>query len=119
MVRKIDNFLTSLGFTKSKVNSNLYYKVEKGKPVILLLYVDDLFVTGEDGLIDDAKMMLAIEFEMKDLGMMQYFLGMEVWLSADGISLGQRKYAVEILKRFEMMDSKAMTTPMASNLKLL
>ena len=44
---------------------------------------------------------------------------MEVWQNADGISLGQGKYAVEILKRFRMIDCKAMTTPMASNLKLL
>ena len=43
-----------------------------------LLYVDDLFVTGMDGLIDDTKK-LAAEFEMKDLGMMHYFLGIEVW----------------------------------------
>ena len=76
---RIDNFLTNLGFTKSKVDSNLYYEVEEGHPTILLLYVDDLFVTGEDGLIDDAKRKLAVEFEMKDLGMMHYFLGMEVW----------------------------------------
>src|SRR5713101_7843330 len=46
-------------------------------------------------------------------------LGMEVWQSADGIFLGQGKYAVEILKRFGMMDCKTMATPMASNLKLL
>ena len=44
---------------------------------------------------------------------------MEVWQNADGISLGKGKYVVEILKRFRMMDCKAMTTPMASNLKLL
>ena len=56
---------------------------------------------------------------MKDLDMMHYFLGIEVWQNADGISLGQGKYAIEILKRFRMMDCKAMTTPMASNLKLL
>ena len=56
---------------------------------------------------------------MKDLGMMHYFLGMEVWQSADGIFLGQGKYAVEILKRFGMMECKSMTIPMASNLKLL
>ena len=56
---------------------------------------------------------------MKELGMMHCFLGMEVWQSADGISLGQGKYAVDTLKRFGMMDCKAMTTPMASNLKLL
>ena len=44
-----------------------------------LLYVDDLFVTGMDGLITDTKRKLAFEFKMKDLGMMHYFLGMEVW----------------------------------------
>ena len=48
---------------------------------------------------------------------MHYFLGMEVWQSADWIFLGQGKYVVEILKRFRMMDY--MTTPMASNMKLL
>ena len=76
---RIDSFLSSLGFTKSKADSNLYYKVEEGNPVILLLYVDDLFVTGEDGLIDDMKRKLSADFEMKDLGMMHYFLGMKVW----------------------------------------
>ena len=79
----------TLGFTKSKEDSNLYYKVEDGKPVMILLYVDDLFVTGTDGLIADTKRNLAApEFEMKDLGMMHYFLGMEVWQTIDGIFLG-------------------------------
>ena len=90
---RIDSFLSSLGFTKSKVVSNLYYKVEEGNHVILLLYVDDLFVAGEDGLIVDTKRKLVVEFEMKELGMMHYFLGLEVWKNADGISLGQGKYA--------------------------
>ena len=48
---RIDSFLSSLGFTKSKANSNLYFKVEDGNPVMLLLYVDDLFVTIMDELI--------------------------------------------------------------------
>ena len=64
----IDIFLSSLGFTKSKAYSNLYYKVEDGNPMMLLLYVDDLFVTGMDGLIADMKRKLAVEFKMKDLG---------------------------------------------------
>ena len=71
---------------------------------MLLLYVDDLFLTGAVGLIADMKRKLAAEYKMKVLGMMHYFLGMEVWQNADGISLGQGKYAVEILKRFGMMD---------------
>ena len=87
--------------------------------MILLLSIDDLFVTGEDRLIADKKRKLAIEFEIKYLGMMHYFLGMEVWENAGGISLGQGKYVVEILNRFRMMDCKAMKTPMKSNLKLL
>ena len=85
----------------------------------LLLYVDDVFVTGMDGLIVDTKRKRAAEFEMKELGMMHYFIGMDVWQNGDGIFLRQGKYAVEILKRFGMMDCKAMATPMASNLKLL
>ena len=68
MVRQNWYLLTRLGF--SKADSNLYYKVEEGNQVILLLYVDDLFVTGKDGLIVDTKRNIAIEFEMKDLGMM-------------------------------------------------
>ena len=87
--------------------------------MIFLPYVDDLFLTGEDELIVDEKRKLATEFEMKYLGMMHYFLGMEVWKSADGIFLGQGKYVVDILKRFIMLDHKVMTTPMASNFKLL
>ena len=85
---RIDNFLSNLGFTKNKADSNLYYKVEDGNPVMLLLYVDDLFVTGMDGLISDTKRNFAAKFEMKDLGMMHYFLGMEVWQSVDGFFLG-------------------------------
>ena len=55
----IDSFLMSLGFTKSKSNFNLYYKVENGEQVILLLYVDDLFLIGEEKLIFDCKKDLA------------------------------------------------------------
>ena len=76
------SFLMSLGFTKSKGDSNLYFKVEDRRPVMLLLYVDDLFLTGENELIADAKSRLAAEFEMKDLGMMHYFLGVEVWMGS-------------------------------------
>jgi hypothetical protein len=72
---RIDSFLGSLGFTKSKVDSNLYFKVMNDEPIVLLLYVDDLFLTGEEKLITDCKRKLTAEFEMKDLGPMHYFLG--------------------------------------------
>ena len=88
-----------------------------GDQVILLLYMDDLFPTGDEKLIFDSKRKLAAEFEMKDLGMMHYFLGLEVWQKLGEIVLSQGKYAVEILKRFRMMDCKSMTTSMTTNLK--
>ena len=56
---------------------------------------------------------------MKDLGMMHYFLGLEVWQHSDDIFLNQGKYTVEILKRFGMLDCKAMATPMTTSLNLL
>ena len=67
----------------------------------------------------ESKKKLAKEFEMKDLGLMHYFLGLEVWQSSEGIFLNQGKYVVEILKRFNMLECKVMATPMDSNLKLL
>ena len=69
----------SHGFTKSIADYNLYFKIEGRRPIMLLLYVDVLFMTGEGKLIEDARRRLATKFEMKYLGMMHYFLGMEVW----------------------------------------
>jgi hypothetical protein len=81
--------------------------------------VDDLFLTGDENLIVGCKRELSSEFEMKDLGMMHYFLGLEVWHRSNDIFLNQGKYTVEILQRFRMMDYKSMTTSMTINLKLL
>ena len=104
--------MTSLGFTKSKFNPNLYMKVVDDEPIILLLYVDDLFLTGNEKQITDCKKNLIEEFKMKDLGLMHYILELEVWQILKGIFLNQGKYAMEILKRFDMLDCKSMATPM-------
>ena len=50
-----DNYLMSLGFTKSDADPNLYYKAENGRPLILVLYVDDMLLTGDEKLIDVCK----------------------------------------------------------------
>ena len=67
-----------LGFNKIHADPNIYYKVMNNAHVILLLYVDDLFLTGEESLITQCKKELASEFDMKDLGLMHYYLGLEV-----------------------------------------
>ena len=84
-------------------------------PLILVLYVDDLFLTGDERLIGDCKSNLAVEFEMKDLGLIHYFLGLEIWQRDGCFFIGQGKYAVEILKRFRMVDCKPMSIPLVSN----
>jgi hypothetical protein len=77
----------SLGFTKSKFDPNLYFNIENDRPVILLLYVDELFLRDEENLITNCKKTFVAKFEMKDLGPMHYFLGIEVWKSQKRFSL--------------------------------
>jgi hypothetical protein len=114
---RIDNYLMRLGFSKSHVDSNLYYKVMNNAPVILLLYVDDLFLTGEESLIIQCKKELTSEFDMKDLGLMHYYLGLEVWQKHGEVFLGQGKYVVKILQKFGMMDCKSMNTPITIDIR--
>ena len=76
---KIDSYLQQLGFEKSEGDSNLYYLVDGEDLIILVLYVDDLFIIGAERLIERCKLGLALEFEMKDIGLMHYLLGIEVW----------------------------------------
>ena len=68
-------------------------KVMDNEPIILLLYVDDLFLKGNEKPITDCNKKLYEEFKMKDIGLMHYFLGLEVWHSPEGILLNQGNYA--------------------------
>jgi hypothetical protein len=110
-------FLMSLGFKKNVVDPNLYYHIDGNECLILVLYVDDLFLTGSKRLITECKRALTAKFEMKDLGLMHYFLGLEVWQRIDEIFLSQGKYTVEILKKFGMAECKSMPTPMVMDLR--
>jgi hypothetical protein len=76
---RIDAYLQQLGFEKSEADPNLYFLVVGEDPLILLLYVDDLFITRAERLINSCKESLASEFEMNDIGLIHYFLGLEVW----------------------------------------
>ena len=103
--------MLSIGFQKSEADPNLYYIVVGGVPLILLLYVDDLFITGGEHLIAACKKDLASEFEMTDLGLMHYYLGMEIWQVDGHVFLGQGKYAADILRRFRMEKCRPMPRP--------
>ena len=104
-----------MGFTKSEADPNLYFIVIGEEPLILVMYVDDLVITGAERLIEHCKGDLALKFEMKDIGLMHYFLGLEVWQEDGHFFLGQGKYILDILGRFHMEDYRPMSTPMITN----
>ena len=101
---RIETYFIKEGFTKCPYEHTLFIKTaDGGKILIVCLYVDDLIFTGNDEVMfEQFKKSMKIEFNMTDLGRMKYFLGIEVLQKADGIFITQRKYAQEILERFNM-----------------
>ena len=90
-----------------------------GKITILIVYVDDIILTGNcDEEIQKLKSFLAKEFEIKDLGNLKYFLGMEVGRSKRGIVVSQRKYILDLLRETGMLECKPAETPMDHTIKL-
>ena len=77
-----------MGYEKSDADPNRYYIIRGEDTLILILCVDELFITGVEDLIAECKMGLASKFEMNDIGLMHYFLGMEVWQEEGHIFLG-------------------------------
>jgi hypothetical protein len=87
--------------------------------IILCLYVDDLLITGSDEKeISDFKIELMREFEMTDLGYISYFLGIEFYKSSRGLLMYQKRYASEVLKRFDMVNCNHAVTPAEVRLQL-
>ena len=102
------------------MNIHFFIKTEDGgKMLIVCLYVDDLIYTGKNtAMFDSFKKSMMAEFEMSDLGMMYYFLGIEVVQSSTGIFISQKKYVQDILDRFLMKDCNPVSTPTKFGLKL-
>ena len=112
---RIENYFTRLGFTKSEAYENLYHIMVEGKLFIIVLYFDDLIITCDDKLIKYFKEYLEREFKMKYMGLMHYFLGLEIWQGDGELFVSKNKYANEILKRFHMEINKPMEIPPAGN----
>ncbi|XP_043720816.1 uncharacterized mitochondrial protein AtMg00810-like [Telopea speciosissima] len=87
--------------------------------MIVLLYVDDMIITGNDeGEVAKLRAELSIRFEMKDLGELNHFLGLEVEKVNDGIFLSQKGYAKKLIERFGINSSKLCSTPLDANIKI-
>jgi len=110
---RIETYFLKEGFQKCPYEHTLFIKIEDGgKMLIVSLYVDDLIYTGNNTIMFESfKKSMMAEFEMSDLGMMHYFLGIEVVRSSSGIFISQKKYVRGILDRFQMKDCNPVNTP--------
>ena len=103
-------------YQQSNADHTLFLKRKGDKITCLLIYVDDMIITGNDEEeIAQLKKNLATEFEMKDLGALKYFLGVEVLRSRKGIFINQRKYILDLLAEIGMVDCKPAETPIIVN----
>lgn len=111
--------MRKFGFNQSNSDHTLFLKHREGKISALIIYVDDMIITGDDvEEISRLQKYLATEFEMKNLGGLKYFLGIEVTRSEHGIFLSQRKYVLDLLTEIGMLDCKPAYTPIVQNHRL-
>uniref|UniRef100_A0A2N9G3P5 Integrase catalytic domain-containing protein n=1 Tax=Fagus sylvatica TaxID=28930 RepID=A0A2N9G3P5_FAGSY len=116
---KFSSVVAQQGFTPSSYDSALFIRHTSTGITLILLYVDDMIITGDDiAGICDLQKFLSQQFEMKDLGTLSYFLGLEVTSSSDGYYLSQAKYASDLLSKAGLTDSKTVSTPLELNVKL-
>jgi hypothetical protein len=111
--KRIDGYLNNIGFRKCVAEHGVYVRKDQSKGVIVLcLYVDDLLITGSnESYIEEFKRQMMREFEMTDIGHLSYFLGIEFVKCRKGLMMHQKKYASEILKRFDMENCNHAVTP--------
>ncbi|XP_052113169.1 retrovirus-related Pol polyprotein from transposon RE1 [Arachis duranensis] len=116
---KLTATLITSGYKKSVSDHSLFTKITASGITIILVYVDDLVLTGDDiSEINRIKGILHDKFKIKDIGDLKFFLGMEVARSTKGIHLCQRKYALDVLEDFGFLDCKPVSTPMDYHAKL-
>jgi hypothetical protein len=116
---KFSSTISQHGFSASSYDLALFFRRSDHGITLLLLYVDDMIITGDDVQgIQDLKRFLGQHFEMKDLGPLSYFLGLEVSSSSDGYYLTQAKYTSDLISRARITDSKIVDTPIEYNNRL-
>ncbi|GKU98654.1 hypothetical protein SLEP1_g11628 [Rubroshorea leprosula] len=116
---KFSTTISEFGFTSSPHDTALFIRKTNHGMFLLLLYVDDMIIIGDDVLgIYDLKQFLSHKFEMKDLAVLSYFLGLEVTSSNDGYLLSQTKNASDLISKVGLIDTKIVSTPLEPNIRL-
>lgn len=114
---KLDSSLISLGFSKSSAEHGVYTRGAGAARLVVGVYVDDLIITGGAG-IGKFKLEMKRLFKMSDLGLLSYYLGLEVRQTADGISIGQAAYAAKLVERSGMAGCNPCAAPLEARIKL-
>jgi hypothetical protein len=110
---RIDAWFINQGLKRSENDPNMYYSLKDEKYVIILLYVDDLLITGDNSQeISRLQSELQKEFEMSDLGTAQNYLGVEIEYHPSGIFLHQRSYIRKLLEKFKLQNCNSAKLPM-------
>jgi hypothetical protein len=116
---KLDDTLLSLGFQRTPSEHAIYVQRNGNVQLVVGVYVDDLIITGSDhDNIRSFKEEMAAVFKMSDIGLLHYYLGVEVKQSTSGISLSQGDYTMKILERSDMIGCNPCHVPMEARLKL-
>eukprot|EP00256_Glycine_max_P069532 XP_025984127.1 uncharacterized protein LOC113001480 [Glycine max] len=119
LYEKLSDLLISFGYKQAHVDHSLFIKNVDGKFTALIIYVDDIVLTGNSVKeITNIKQTLHSNFRIKDLGLLRYFLGLEVSHSDEGISVHQRKYCLDLLADSGLLGCKPSSMPMDSSLCL-
>ena len=105
---KFSTFLFTMGFTQSKSDYSLFFKGSGSTYVALLVYVDDIVITGASSeQIQLLKKALSDQFKLKDLGNLRHFLGLEIARSKSGIFISQRQYTLKLLEDMGLLGAKS------------
>jgi len=117
---RLSSLLISLGFQYSKCDKSLFIKTSSGQSLFVLVYVDDILIIGSNATaVKSLIAQINSTFSLKDLGQLNYFLGIEVIKNSDGsILLSQAKYITELLEKAGMAESTPCLTPMSTAQKL-
>jgi hypothetical protein len=117
---RIDQYLPIKGYNRGITDNNLYIKIEDQNMIVMVVYVDDI-IFGSNLTIMSIQFATKMqeEFEMSMLGELSFFLGLQVTQLEKGIFISQSKYIKEILNKFQMEDSKHVSTPMVTGCKII
>ena len=112
---KFSTYIQQMGFIRCPYDQSLFYRTQGSDILLLLIYVDDILLTGSSSLqITKFIAHLSAVFHMKDLGDIHYFLGLQIARDVSSITITQTRYLLSLLQKFGLDGAEPVNTPLAS-----